>query len=470
MAEAMETTELLVIGAGPGGYAAAFLGADLGLEVTLVDPEPDPGGVCLYRGCIPSKALLHVAKVIEEARAARSWGVGFGEPEIDLDKLRSSKDSVVETLTGGLADLSRTRRVNHVRGAARFVDHRTAEIEGADVNRLRFQYAIVATGSNPVELPGLPFDSDLVWSSREALELSTLPERLLVVGGGYIGLEMATVYAALGSEVTVVEATDGLLPGVDRELVEPLVRRLRRRLAVVHLQTQVSDATEREDGVEVVVEGEHVDQPRQTYDRVLVAVGREPAHAGVGLEHTRVEVGPDGFIAVDAQRQTAEPAIYALGDVAGEPMLAHKAHHEGRAAVEAIVGRRARFEPRAIPAVVYTDPQVAWCGLSESEAREANRDVRVGRFPWSASGRARTMGRADGLTKVVCDAASGRLLGVGVVGANAGELIAEAALAVEMAATAEDLARTIHPHPTLSETLMEACEATFGEATHIAKR
>ncbi len=474
MAEMLQDTELLIIGAGPGGYAAAFRAADLGMQVTLVDPEPDPGGVCLFRGCIPSKALLHVARVIEEARAASDWGVDFGTPEIDADRLREWKDGVVRSLTGGLGQLAGRREIEHIRGTARFEDHRTVTIAAADADdsgaagrRVRFEYAIVATGSEPSALPGLPFDTDYIWDSADALELADIPDKLLVVGGGYIGLEMATVYSALGSEVTIVEATDSLLPGVDPELVEPLARRLAGRVSAVHLQTMVADASQTPEGLQVVLDGEEADEGPQLFDKVLVAVGRQPLSVGLGLEHTRVVVGPDGFIEVDARRQTAEPHIFAIGDVTSEPMLAHKAHHEGRAAAEAIAGREARFEPRAIPAVVFTDPAVAWCGLTEPQAREQDRPIVVGRFPWSASGRAKTMGRKDGVTKVICDRDTGRVLGVGMVGAQAGELIAEAALAVEMAATAEDLAQTIHPHPTLSETLMEACEATEGTATHI---
>ncbi len=468
MPTVLEERELVVIGAGPGGYAAAFMAADLGLDVTLVDPEPDPGGVCLFRGCIPSKALLHVARTVEQARAASAWGVSFDEPTVDLDKMRAWKDEVVHGLTGGLGQLADRHDIDYLQARATFEDHRTLKVGGD--RRVRFRHAIIATGSKPASLPGLPFDSERIWSSREALELVDLPERLLVVGGGYIGLEMGTVYQALGTDVTVVETTDGLLPGVDRELVGPLARRLEARLGAIHLRTKVTDASETGQGVDVVLEGQGVDEPRQSFDRVLVAVGREPAHDGLGLEHTRVEVGPDGFIAVDAQRRTTEPHIFAIGDVTTEPMLAHKAHHEGRVAAEVIAGRRARFEPRAIPAVVFTEPEIAWCGLSEDEAQSQGRQVRIGRFPWSASGRARTMGERDGLTKIVVDAQTERVLGVGLVGAGAGELIAEGALAVEMAARLDDLAMTIHPHPTLSETLMEAAQAVRGEATHIYRK
>jgi dihydrolipoamide dehydrogenase len=468
MGAQVERRELVIIGGGPGGYAAAFMAADLGLQVTLVDPEANPGGVCLYRGCIPSKALLHVAELIEEAKDASALGVSFGEPEIDAAKLREWKDGVVGKLTGGLGHLAERRDVEYIRGRAQFEDHRTLRLEGADgPGRIEFRHAIIATGSEPTALPGLPFDSHAIWSSKEALELSEIPERLLVVGGGYIGLEMATVYNALGSEVTVVEATPGLLPGVDRDLVEPLAKRLKARLHAVHLETKVTDASQLEQGAEVVLDGPDVDDEKEQFDRILVAVGRRPQSVGLGLEHTRVEVGPDGFIVVDESRQTTEPAIFAIGDVVSQPMLAHKAHHEGRVAAEVIAGRKALFQPRAIPAVVFTDPAVAWCGLTEAQAQDEGREVEIGRFPWSASGRALTTGRSDGLTKVLVDPNSQRVLGVGMVGPGAGELIAEAALAIEMGARAEDIALTIHPHPTLSETLMEASEDVFGEATHI---
>lgn len=467
MGAQVERRELVVIGAGPGGYAAAFKAADLGLEVTLVDPDPNPGGVCLYQGCIPSKALLHVAEMIEQARDATALGVDFGEPEIDAAKLREWKDGVVAKLTGGLGHLAERRGVEYVRGKAQFEDHRTVRIDGDGPARLEFRHAIIATGSEPAALPGLPLDSHAIWTSTEALELSEIPERLLVVGGGYIGLEMATIYNALGTEVTVVEATPGLLPGADRDLVEPLAKRLQKRLHAVHLETKVADASEVEGGAEVVLEGEGVGDDKQHFDRILVAVGRRPRSVGLGLEHTRVEVGPDGYIMVDGRRQTSEPAIYAIGDVTSEPMLAHKAHHEGRVAAEVLAGRESRFEPRAIPAVVFTDPAVAWCGLTETQARDEGREFDVGRFPWSASGRALTTGRRDGLTKVLVEPDAQRIIGVGMVGPGAGELIAEAALAIEMGARAEDVALTIHPHPTLSETLMEASEDVFGEATHI---
>lgn len=460
-------TDLAVIGGGPGGYAAAFLAADLGLDVTLVDPEPNPGGVCLFRGCIPSKALLHVAETIETAREAAAWGVEFAEPAIDPAGVRAFKDRVVRRLTGGLGQLARQRGVRHLRSWARFLDPHAVVLDGeAGGERLTFEHAVIATGSRAARLPIFP-DSPRVMGSREALEVEDIPARLLVVGGGYIGLEMATVYAALGSRVTVVEATPHLLPGVDRDLVAPLARRLEQRLEAILLETKVVRAADADGGIAVVLDGRDVERPEQTFDRALVAVGRRPWTDGLGLDRTRVEVGPDGFVGVDARRRTAEPSLYAIGDVVGQPMLAHKATHEGRTAAEAIAGHAAAFDPRAIPAVVFTDPEIAWCGLTEDEARARGRPFEVARFPWGASGRALTLGRGDGVTKLVVDPDSGRILGVGVAGPRAGELIAEGCLAVEMGARADDLRRTIHPHPTLSETLMEAAEVFFGEATHV---
>ena len=459
---------VVVLGAGPGGYAAAFRAADLGLDVTLIDPEPEPGGVCLFRGCIPSKALLHQAALIDEAAAAAERGIAFGRPEIDLARLRAWKDGVVQTLTRGLGQLAKSRGVRRMHGRGAFLDRDLLEVtteEGA-WSRLRFQHCIVATGSRPAVVPGLDTDSPLVMNSTEALELPDAPGRLLVVGGGYIGLELATVYAALGSKVTVVEMTDGLLPGVDRDLVRVLAKRLGQRLEAVLLGTKVAKLTLEADRCRVALEG-GAGSPEQTFDRVLVAVGRRPNASGLGLKHTAVTLDERGFVVVDAQRRTAERGIFAIGDVAGEPMLAHKATHEGLVAAEAVAGRPVAFEPAAIPAVVYTDPEIAWCGLTEARAKREGRAVQVGRFPWAASGRALTLGRGDGLTKLLVDPDSRRVLGAGIVGHGAGELIAEVVHAIEMGAVAEDLALTIHPHPTLSETVMEAAEVALGQAVHI---
>ncbi len=470
----MSSTQVVVIGAGPGGYAAAFAASDIGMQVTLVDPETNPGGVCLYRGCIPSKALLHVAKLINEARHAAAWGIQYPEPRIDLDKLRSFKDGVVQKLTGGLGQLAKQRKVTYIQGHASFVDNRTLSIQpvsGGDPQTLTFEHAILATGSRPAAVPGLSIDSVRLMDSTAALDLPELPKSLLVVGGGYIGLELGTVYAALGTVVTVVEMTPGLLPGADRDLVTFLSRRMEQAVRKVLVNARVVEMKETKAGIRVRIEGEGLAEAdrEQTFDRVLVSVGRKPNSAVPGLDRTRVKVSDRGFIAVDASRRTDEPNVFAIGDVVGEPMLAHKASHEARVAVEAIAGHNVAFEPQAIPAVVFTDPEVAWCGLTETEAKKQGRDVEIARFPWAALGRAVAIDRTDGVTKLVIERGTERILGVGIVGAGAGELIAEGVLAVEMGALATDLRLTIHPHPTLSETLMEAAEVFFGQSTHVYK-
>jgi len=460
------STQVAVIGAGPGGYAAAFYAADRGMQVTLIDPSPNPGGVCLYRGCIPSKALLHVADVLNEAKHADAWGVTFGAPTIDLDRLRGFKTRVVNQLTGGLGQLSKQRKITYVQGTATFRDSGTLDIarEGSPgtADPLEFESAIIATGSQPAKVPGLSIESARLMDSTTALDLPDIPGSLLVVGGGYIGLELGTVYAALGSRVTVVEMTTGLLPGADRDLVNVLAKRIEAICEAVLLETKVVSMKEQKDGIAVTFEptGE------RTFDRVLVSIGRRP-NPVPGIEKTKVKVDARGFVEVDSSRRTADPHIYAIGDVVGEPMLAHKASHEGRVAVEAIAGENATFEPLAIPAVVFTDPELAWCGLTESDAAKQKREVAVARFPWGASGRALTLDRSDGMTKLVLDPKTERILGVGIVGPGAGELIAEGVLAVEMGANASDLKLSIHPHPTLSETLMESAEVFFGHATHV---
>ncbi|MBO0860302.1 MAG: dihydrolipoyl dehydrogenase [Chloracidobacterium sp.] len=461
------STQLAVIGGGPGGYGAAFMAADLGLRVALIDLEPNPGGVCLYRGCIPSKALLHVAKVIGESRQATNWGITFSEPRIDLEKLRAWKDGVVNKMTGGLGQLSKLRNIAFIRGRAEFLDSRTLKIEGRDgERRMVFDNAIIATGSRPAAPRALSLDSPRILDSTAALELADIPKTMLVIGGGYIGLELGTVYAALGTQVSVVEMTSGLLPEVDRDLVLILARHLDQIFHSVMLNARAVEMKEEKNGVRVRIEGAEIGGDEAIYERVLVAAGRAPNSGGLGLEKTKVIVDARGFVQVDAARRTADPAIYAIGDVAGEPMLAHKATHEGRVAAEAISGRAVAFEPRAIPAVVFTDPEVAWCGLTESQAKEEGRPVKVARFPWGASGRAATLDRGDGVTKLIIDPESERVLGVGISGPGAGELIAEGVLAVEMGAVASDIELSIHPHPTLSETLMESAETFFGRSTH----
>lgn len=466
MAQQQTTTQLAVIGAGPGGYGAAFMAADLGLEATVIDPEENPGGVCLYRGCIPTKALLHACKLVRETRMGEKLGIRFTDPTVDTDKLRGWKDQVVRKLTGGLGQLCKQRKISYRRGTARFLDPHKLEIREHDGGRseLSFEHAIVATGAAPVAIGGLSFDSPHVLDSRKALQLDEIPERLLVVGGGYIGLELGSVYAVLGSRVTLVEMTGGLMPGADRDLINSFMKQSGELFETVYLNTTAM-FEEQDNGVKVEFKGEHEKDGPARFDKVLLTVGRRPNVESLGLENTGVEQGEKGFIQVDGQRRTTEPSIYAIGDVAGAPLLAHKATHEGRVAAEVIAGHHVAYEPRAMPAVEYTDPEVAWCGLTETEAREQGKDVTVTKFPWTASGRAATLGHADGLTKLVLDSPTGRVLGVGIVGTQAGELISEGALAVEMAATASDIANTIHPHPTLSETLMEAAEAYEGTAT-----
>jgi dihydrolipoamide dehydrogenase len=468
-------TEVLVIGGGPGGYAAAFRAADLGRQVTLVEADPRPGGVCLHRGCIPSKALLHVARLILETEEAKAWGLAFQPPQIDLEALRTWKQKVVDQLANGVAELGRRRGVTFLQGRAAFEDSQTVRLEGSSGGRIRCGHAILATGSHPTPLPGiasLPSPTGRLMDSTSALGLEEIPGTLLVIGGGYIGLELGTVYAALGSRVTVVELTDSLLPGVDRDLVRPLQARLRSLFQAIHLQTQVVAMEETEEGVTVTLEGPAGGEgiARQTFDRVLVAVGRRPNSAGIGLENTQVAVDPRGFVEVDSQQRTRDERIFAIGDVAGEPMLAHKATAQGKVAAEVLAGRATVFDPQAIPAVVFTDPEVAWCGLTENQAKRQGQEVRVARFPWAASGRAATVGRTEGLTKLLLDPDTGRVLGVGAVGVGAGELIAEAVLAVEMGAVAEDLAWSIHAHPTLSETLQEGAELFSGLATHLYRK
>ncbi|MDH3626870.1 MAG: dihydrolipoyl dehydrogenase [Acidobacteriota bacterium] len=461
--------DLVVVGAGPGGYAAAFLAADLGMDVILIDPEPNPGGVCLFRGCIPSKSLLHVAKLIHEAEQAEEWGVVFGKPNVDLDRLRGFKQDVVDRLTGGLGQLATQRKVPHLRGMATIVGPTELDVErveGGSV-RVEFGHAILATGSRPTELSAFPNEDPRLMDSTAALEMDELPETLLVVGGGYIGLELGSVYSALGSRVTVVEMTDGLLPGADRDLVRPLAKRLEAQFEAIRLSTKVATIDAADDGLHVSLEPAEGPAESHRFDRVLVAIGRRPNSGGIGLETTKVQIDGDGFVSVDAQLRTTEPTLFAIGDLVGQPMLAHKASHEARVAVEAIAGEKVAFDPAAIPAVVFTDPEVAWCGLTETEAKLAGRKIEVARFPWGASGRARTIGREDGLTKLILDPQTERVLGMGIVGAGAGELIAEGVLAVEMAALAGDLRLTIHPHPTLSETVMESAEVYFGQSTHV---
>jgi dihydrolipoamide dehydrogenase len=460
---------IAIIGGGPGGYAAAFLAADLGLKVTLIDPELNPGGVCLYRGCIPSKALLHVAKLIAETRHAKNWGIEYSDPKIDLTTLRSWKDGVIKKLTSGLGQLSKQRKVEYIQGRAAFENSNTLRVSRANGSEdsLTFDRIVIATGSRPAIIPSLKLDTPRMMDSTSALDISEVPRTLLVVGGGYIGLELGTVYAALGSKVSVVEMLPGLLPGADRDLVLPLHKRMEKIFDAILLNTTVAAVKEEPNGIRVTFDGPEVKEREKVFDKVLVSVGRKPNSEIPGLEKTQVKVGQRGFIQVNKQLQTDDPAIYAIGDVVGEPMLAHKASHEGRTAVEAIAGHKVAFEPNAIPAVVFTDPEVAWCGLTETQAQKENREIKVAKFPWAASGRAMTLDRTEGMSKLIIDPQTERVLGVGIVGVGAGDLIAEGVLAIEMGALAKDVALTIHPHPTLSETIMEAAEVFFGTSTDV---
>jgi dihydrolipoamide dehydrogenase len=461
-------TQLLVIGGGPGGYPAALHAADHGMQVTLVDEDPKLGGVCLNRGCIPSKALLHAAKIIHEAKEAAELGLTFADPKIDLEKMRTFvQQKVIGKLTSGIAQLCKGRNVTAVRGHAAFVDANTVEVTGEAPQTIRFQKCIIATGGVPAVPKAWQIGDDRVMDSTAALLLPDIPKTLLVIGGGYIGLEIGSVYAALGSKVTVVEALDSILTLADRDLVAVLEKRLRKDFDKIHVDTKVAGLNPTKGGIVVTLEGKDV-PGELTFDRVLVSVGRRPNTAGLNLEKAGLSLDAKGFITVDAQRRTAVPHISAIGDVAGEPGLAHKATAEARVAVEAILGEPAEWNPRAIPAVIFTDPEIAWAGLTEKEAVAGNVPHEVLKFPWAASGRAVALNITNGLTKMLIDPESKRVLGVGIAGSGAGEMIAESVLAIEMGAVARDILESIHPHPTLSETVMESAELAYGGATHLA--
>jgi dihydrolipoyl dehydrogenase len=463
------SVNIAVIGAGPGGYAAAFLAADLGMNVTLIDKDKNPGGVCLYRGCIPSKALLHVAKLITETKEAKKWGIEFTEPKIDLDRLREWKNEVVNKMTGGLGILSKQRKINYIQGTASFISSKKLKIEKSDgkTREIEFDKIIIATGSTIATIPSLNINSKRILNSTTALDLPEIPKSLLVIGGGYIGLELGSVYQSLGTKVSVVEMMDGLLPGADRDLVSFLVKRIEEKFEKVMLKSKVMEIKESKKGIHVKIQNEKGEAIEEDYDYVLMSIGRKPETKGLELENTRVKTNQRGWIIVNGQLRTDDPDIYAIGDIAGEPMLAHKASHEGRTAVEAIAGHKVAFEPKAIPAVVFTDPEVAWAGLTENQAKEKKIEYSIAKFPWAASGRATTLGRSDGVTKFIIDPKTERILGIGICGPGAGELIAEGVLAIEMAANLTDIKLTIHPHPTLSETIMETAEVFFGQATDI---
>jgi dihydrolipoyl dehydrogenase len=463
-----QTTEVLVLGAGPGGYTAAFRAADLGKKVVLVDSGAALGGVCLNVGCIPSKALLHAARVIAETREMSENGVSFGPPAIDLDRLRAWKDGVVGRLTGGLATLARQRKVTTVRGYGRFTSPHELAVELAEGGAVSvgFEHAIIAAGSEAITLPFIPAPDPRVIDSTGALEVAEVPRRLLVIGGGIIGLEMATVYHELGAQITVVELLDQLIPGVDRDVVAPLAKRAGRLYENVYVKTRVTAVQAGAEGLTVSFDGPKA-PATDTFDRILVAVGRRPNGSLIGAERAGVAVDPSGFIPVSKQMRTSVPHIFAIGDVVGQPMLAHKAMHEAKVAAEVIAGKNSFFDARAIPSVAYTDPEVAWAGVTEHEARAAGVAYGKGVFPWAASGRSLTLGRSEGMTKVLFDEATGRIIGCGITGPSAGDLIAEAVLAIEMGADAADIGLTIHPHPTLSETVAMAAEAFEGTITDL---
>ncbi|MBD3384745.1 dihydrolipoyl dehydrogenase [candidate division KSB1 bacterium] len=458
-----EKAQLMVIGAGPGGYAAAFMAADLGVNVTLVDPEPNPGGVCLYRGCIPSKALLHIAQLIIDNRTSEDIGITFGEPEIFPKKIKAWKDQVVDQLTGGLGQLSKHRKINRIRGKAHFVDNKTLTVNDKEYT---FDNCILATGTLPATLPGQTFESDKIWDSTDALALDDIPDSMLVVGGGYIGLELGYVYAALGCKVSLVEMTSGLLPGMDRDLVSVLTKKIKPFFKDISLDTKVSSIEPTKQQVKVELENKN-GKKKENFKTVFVAIGRKANISPLKLENTDIETDNNDFIKVDEQLRTSIPNIFAIGDMTGQPFLAHRATHQGRIAAEVVSGKNVIYDPAVIPAVIYSQPEIATCGLSETEAKEEGIDIEISKFPWAASGRSLTMGKKEGMTKLIIDPSTERILGAGIVGPYAGELIGEAAVAVEMAAQANDLGLTVHPHPTLSETLMEAANAWYGTSTHI---
>jgi dihydrolipoamide dehydrogenase len=458
--------DLVVIGAGPGGYTAAFRAADLGLRVALVERYPVLGGVCLNVGCIPSKALLHAARVIDEAAAMEQHGISFGLPAIDLDRLRSFKDGVVSKLTGGLAGMAGQRKIEVVTGSAAFSGEHVLDVETSEGKRqLGFAQAIIAVGSSPLELPNMPWGDHRLMDSTAALRLEEIPQRLLIVGGGIIGLEMACIYEALGSKVTVVELTPALMPGTDPDLVKPLQRRVSKRYEAIHLETRVSRIDVADDSLHAHFDGKH--QGREKFDRVLVAAGRSPNGGRINAAAAGVELDEKGFVPVDHQMRTNVPHIFAIGDMVGQPMLAHKATHEGKVAAEVCAGHKSAFDARVIPSVAYTDPEIAWVGVTEAQARTQGLEFGVGKFPWAASGRALGIGRSEGFTKLIFDQKTRRIIGAGITGPQAGDLIAECALAIEMGAEAADIGLTIHPHPTLSETVAMAAEVFEGTITDL---
>lgn len=464
--------QLIIIGAGPGGYAAAFQASNLGLDVTLIDPKENPGGVCLFHGCIPTKALLHLAAVKDESEKAVDWGLNFSDVSVDLEKAREWKEKVVKQLTVGLGQLAKSRKVEFLRGTAKLLGENKIEFKPVkgDKQEIEFENLIIATGATALGLPGIDFDHERILNAKSALELKDVPRKLLIVGAGYIGLEMSIIYKTLGSEITLVEMMPDILPGVDKDLKQVFKKEQKELIKAAQFKTKVTGVKKSKGKLVVTLEKEDGKQDEQKFDKMLVAIGQKPNSSGLGLENAGIEADEQGFIKVDEVRQTTADHIFAIGDVAGQPMLAHKASHEGRVAAEFIAGRKTAYEPKAIPAVVFTQPEIAWTGLTEEQAAEQGREVEVARFPWSASGRATTLGLTGGVTKLIIDPKTHRLLGAGMAGKDAGSLVSEATLAIEMAAVAKDLELTIHPHPTLSETIMEAAEMYFGEPTHVFRK
>ncbi len=463
--ELTQEVDLVVIGGGPGGYVAALAAADNGIQTAVIEEAKIPGGVCLREGCIPSKALLHVGKIIDEIDHAETFGITAKRTGVDVEKLRSWKNGVIRKLGGGVQSLLKGRKVDYFNGTAAFEGSNIIRVEGADTTRIKFRHAIIATGSSAKMLPESVLPRELCWNAADALELSEIPKRLLIIGGGYIGLEIGQVYAALGSEVTVVEALDGVLTGLDPELAKPLLSRLNKQMKAIHVKTSFKGAKKKGNEISVTyaVDGK---ETTESFDKILVSVGRKPRTEGLGLEHTKVTLTDRGFIQVDKQFRTTDKKIFAIGDVAGDPMLAHKASREAKIVANVLAGKNDEWDNVTIPAVVYTDPEVAWCGVTEAEAKAKKLDFSVKKFPWAGSGRAVSMARTEGLTKLIFDNKTQRLIGMGIVGAHAGDLLMEGVLAMEMAAVAEDLALSIHPHPSLGETIMEAAEAMTGHAIH----
>lgn len=465
-------SQLLVLGAGPGGYAAAFRAADLGMQVTLVDTDTTPGGVCLHRGCIPSKALLHAAKILHDVRDAQEFGLSFGKPQIDFAKLNAWKNSIVEKMTKGLLQLAKARKVEFVQGRGGFVSPNRLAVNnnGAPAREIEFDQAIIAAGSRPFIPDSFPVDSPRLLTSTSALDVSQPPRSLLIIGGGVIGLELGSVYASFGTTVTVVEMLEGLIPGCDRDLARPLQRRLEKSGIKILTSTQVLSLTDAGSELKAVLRDAKGTESSHTFEKSLVSIGRKPNASGLGLNNTQVEIDAKGFIKVDNQMRTSQKNVFAIGDIVGGPMLAHKATHEGLVAAEVASGKsKIIFDAKTIPGVVYTDPEIAWCGLTETQAKIDGREIKIGTFPWAASGRAQTLLAGDGLTKLILDPATDQILGAGIVGTGAGEMISEMVLAIETGCTAKDIALTIHPHPTLSETLMEAAEVAHGMSVHIFK-